>query len=40
MWHEWSEGRGLQDAGFWWKNTKDRGYLGDLGVNGRKILTL
>jgi len=25
-------------TGFWWGNVKERGYLGDLGLDGRIIL--
>jgi len=24
-------------TGFWWENLRERGYLGDSGVDGRKI---
>jgi len=29
--------RGEAYAGFWWRNLKERGHLGDPGLDGRKI---
>jgi len=31
-------GRGETYTGFWWGNLRERGYLGDPGVDGRIIL--
>jgi hypothetical protein len=36
MWHVW--GRGTMHTWFWWGNPMERGYLEDLGVDGKIIL--
>jgi len=32
-------GRGKAYAGFWWRNLRKKGHLGDLGLDARKLLS-